>query len=48
MIKKTLSVAAATGLLAFAAGCYVGWKTTLRIIDTVRARYERENKGARV
>lgn len=39
MIIKVIlfSAAAATGF-AFAAGCYVGWKTTLKVLDSVNVQ----------
>lgn len=38
MIKSTLAVGTVAVCLAFAAGCYVGWKTTMRVMDHVLAR----------
>jgi len=29
-------------LVAFGAGCYVGWKTTLKVIDSVNKRLDRD------
>lgn len=38
MIKWTLVVGGLVAGVAFAAGTYVGWKTTLKVIDSVEAR----------
>lgn len=38
MIKWALPGAAAVVVLAFGAGAYVGWKTTMTVLDVVEAR----------
>lgn len=38
MIQATLVVGSIAVGFAFAAGCYVGWKTTMKVIDSVEAR----------
>ena len=29
-------------IVAFGAGCYIGWKTTLKVIDSVNKRFARD------
>ena len=43
MIKTTLAVGTVVVGIAFAAGCYVGWKTTMRVLDNVMARRKAAN-----
>ena len=38
MIKWVLMGSGLVAGLAFAAGTYVGWKTTLKVIDSVNAK----------
>lgn len=35
MIKWVVTVSALGAGIAFAAGCYVGWKTTLKVVDSL-------------
>ena len=38
MIKSTLVAGTVVVALAFAAGAYVGWRTTMKVMDSVIAR----------
>lgn len=38
MIRTTLAVGTVVVGIAFAAGCYVGWKTTLKAMEAVRKK----------
>lgn len=44
MLKKALMLAPIAIGFAFAAGVFVGWKTTLRIMDDVIARREKSER----
>lgn len=35
MIKWIITAGAVGAGVAFAAGCYVGWKTTLKVVDSL-------------
>ncbi len=41
MIKWSLLAGGVVAGVAFAAGCWVGWKTTLKVIDSVNVRKEK-------
>lgn len=43
MIKWTVIAASVAVGFAFAAGAYTGWKTTLKVMDSVQARKEKAN-----
>jgi hypothetical protein len=43
MIKWVLIGGGMVAGVAFAAGTYVGWKTTLKVIDSVKAKKEKED-----
>lgn len=45
MLKNALMLAPVAIGIAFAAGVFVGWKTTLRIMDNVIARREKTEKA---
>lgn len=38
MIKLVAAAGAVIAGFAFATGCYVGWKTTLKVLDSVERR----------
>lgn len=38
MIKTPIIIGTLVAVAAFAAGCYVGWQTTLRVLDSALAR----------
>ena len=38
MIKWALFAAALASGFAFGAGCFVGWKTTLKVVDSIDER----------
>lgn len=38
MIKWAIAAGAAIAGFSFAAGAYVGWKTTLKVLDSVERR----------
>lgn len=42
MIKLLLTVSAVGAGFAFAAGAYVGWKTTLKVIESVDTKRARD------
>lgn len=43
MIKTVLALGTVVVGVAFAAGCYVGWKTTLKVVDDVTSRKKAMN-----
>jgi len=43
MIKWVLVGGAVVAGVAFAAGTFVGWKTTLKVIDSVKAKKEKSD-----
>ena len=44
MIKKTLAATPIIVGFVFAAGFYVGWKTTLRVVDSIISRKEEKEQ----
>jgi len=44
VIKKIVAFGAICAGVAFAAGCYVGWKTTMIVVDDVNKRHRKEFK----
>lgn len=45
MLKNAMMLAPVVIGFAFAAGVFVGWKTTLRIMDNVIARREKTERA---
>ena len=45
MIKWVAAAGATIAGFAFAAGAYVGWKTTLKVIDSVEDRRKKVEKN---
>lgn len=43
MIKTTIAVGIGIAVGAFALGCYVGWRTTLHVLDAVIVRKQKAN-----
>jgi hypothetical protein len=45
MIKWTVMAATVGVGFAFAAGCWVGWKTTLKVMDSVQERRKKHDNA---
>jgi len=43
MFKKIVGAMAIVSGISFAAGCYVGWKTTMLVVDDVNKRLKKVN-----
>lgn len=41
MIRWVLYASVAATGIAFAAGCYVGWKTSMKVVDSVGKRVKK-------